>query len=232
MRLLAAELGEHGVKVNGINPDGVVRGSGIFAGGWGAKRAAVYGVPEEELGKYYASRTLLKREVLAGERCQRGLRALLGRPESHHWSAHSRRRRRSCRLPEVSDRVSTGSARRCALSRRASTSSARRCAGAIRRAQDGAVEGHAMTSGWVAAVDLGATSGRVMLGHLGPDQLSVEAVHRFPNDPVASPDGLHWNILELYRNLLIGLAQSRRCAAGSGRRRHRLLGGRLRIGER
>jgi rhamnulose-1-phosphate aldolase/alcohol dehydrogenase len=64
VRLLAAELGEHGVKVNGINPDGVVRGSGIFAGGWGAKRAAVYGVPEEDLGKYYASRTLLKREVL------------------------------------------------------------------------------------------------------------------------------------------------------------------------
>jgi rhamnulose-1-phosphate aldolase/alcohol dehydrogenase len=64
VRLLAAELGEHGVKVNGINPDGVVRGSGIFAGGWGAQRAKVYGVPEEELGKYYASRTLLKREVL------------------------------------------------------------------------------------------------------------------------------------------------------------------------
>ncbi|MFI7483358.1 bifunctional aldolase/short-chain dehydrogenase [Kocuria sp. M1R5S2] len=64
VRLLAAELGEHGIKVNGINPDGVVRGSGIFAGGWGAKRAAVYGVPEEELGKYYAQRTLLKREVL------------------------------------------------------------------------------------------------------------------------------------------------------------------------
>ena len=64
VRLLAAELGEHGVKVNGINPDGVVRGSGIFAGGWGAKRAAVYGVEEEDLGKYYAQRTLLKREVL------------------------------------------------------------------------------------------------------------------------------------------------------------------------
>ena len=64
VRLLAAELGEHGVKVNGINPDGVVRGSGIFAGGWGAKRAAVYGVPEEDLGAYYAQRTLLKREVL------------------------------------------------------------------------------------------------------------------------------------------------------------------------
>lgn len=64
VRLLAAELGGHGVKVNGINPDGVVRGSGIFSGGWGAKRAAVYGVPEEELGAYYAQRTLLKREVL------------------------------------------------------------------------------------------------------------------------------------------------------------------------
>jgi hypothetical protein len=50
--------------VNGINPDAVVRGSGIFAGGWGAKRAAVYGVPEEELGAYYAQRTLLKQEVL------------------------------------------------------------------------------------------------------------------------------------------------------------------------
>ncbi|UJW29126.1 bifunctional aldolase/short-chain dehydrogenase [Saccharothrix sp. AJ9571] len=64
VRLLAAELGEHGIRVNGVNPDGVVRGSGIFAGGWGAQRAAVYGVEEEELGAFYAQRTLLKREVL------------------------------------------------------------------------------------------------------------------------------------------------------------------------
>ncbi|ONI87789.1 short-chain dehydrogenase [Saccharothrix sp. ALI-22-I] len=64
VRLLAAELGEHGIRVNGVNPDGVVRGSGIFAKGWGAQRAAVYGVPESELGKFYAQRTLLKREVL------------------------------------------------------------------------------------------------------------------------------------------------------------------------
>ena len=64
VRLLAAELGAIGVRVNGINPDGVVRGSGIFAGGWGARRAAVYGVPEDELGAYYAQRTLLKKEVL------------------------------------------------------------------------------------------------------------------------------------------------------------------------
>ncbi len=64
VRLLAAELGEHGIKVNGINPDGVVRGSGIFANGWGAQRAATYGVAEEDLGAFYAQRTLLKREVL------------------------------------------------------------------------------------------------------------------------------------------------------------------------
>jgi rhamnulose-1-phosphate aldolase/alcohol dehydrogenase len=64
VRLLAAEVGEHGIRVNGVNPDGVVRGSGIFASGWGAQRAAVYGVPEEELGAFYAKRTLLKREVL------------------------------------------------------------------------------------------------------------------------------------------------------------------------
>ena len=64
VRLLAAELGEHGIKVNGVNPDGVVAGSGIFAGGWGANRAAVYGVEEKDLGKFYAQRTILKREVL------------------------------------------------------------------------------------------------------------------------------------------------------------------------
>ena len=64
VRLLAAELGEHRIRVNGINPDGVVRGSGIFASGWGAQRAAVYGVPQEELGAFYAQRTLLKHEVL------------------------------------------------------------------------------------------------------------------------------------------------------------------------
>lgn len=64
VRLLAVELGEHGVRVNGINPDGVVRGSGIFAGGWGADRAATYGVKEEDLGAFYAQRTILKREVV------------------------------------------------------------------------------------------------------------------------------------------------------------------------
>jgi rhamnulose-1-phosphate aldolase/alcohol dehydrogenase len=64
VRLLAAELGAHGIRVNGVNPDGVVQGSGIFASGWGAQRAAVYGVEESKLGEFYAQRTLLKREVL------------------------------------------------------------------------------------------------------------------------------------------------------------------------
>lgn len=64
VRLLAAELGKYGIRVNGINPDGVVRGSGIFAKGWGADRARVYGVPEDKLGEFYAQRTLLKKEVL------------------------------------------------------------------------------------------------------------------------------------------------------------------------
>ena len=64
VRLLAAELGDRGIRVNGINPDGVVRGSRIFEGEWGQARAEIYGVEREELGAYYASRTLLKREVL------------------------------------------------------------------------------------------------------------------------------------------------------------------------
>ena len=64
VRLIAAELGQHGIRVNGINPDGVVRGSGIFAKGWGADRARTYGIPEDRLGEFYAQRTLLKKEVL------------------------------------------------------------------------------------------------------------------------------------------------------------------------
>jgi rhamnulose-1-phosphate aldolase/alcohol dehydrogenase len=87
VRLLAAELGAHGIRVNGINPDGVVRGSGIFAGGWGAQRAAVYGVPEEKLGEYYAQRTLLKREVLP-EHVANAVFALTGGELTHTTGLH------------------------------------------------------------------------------------------------------------------------------------------------
>ncbi|MGW3773616.1 bifunctional aldolase/short-chain dehydrogenase [Actinomadura verrucosospora] len=87
VRLLAAELGEHGIRVNGVNPDGVVRGSGIFAGGWGAKRAAVYGVEEERLGEFYAQRTLLKREVLP-EHVAAAVFALTGGDLTHTTGLH------------------------------------------------------------------------------------------------------------------------------------------------
>ncbi len=87
VRLLAAELGGHGIRVNGVNPDGVVRGSGIFAGGWGAQRAAVYGVPEEELGAFYAKRTILKREVLP-EHVAAAVFALTGGDLTHTTGLH------------------------------------------------------------------------------------------------------------------------------------------------
>ncbi|MEL0261485.1 MAG: SDR family oxidoreductase, partial [Aquiluna sp.] len=87
VRLLAAELGEHGIRVNGINPDGVVRGSGIFAGGWGASRAKVYGVKEEDLGKFYAQRTILKREVLP-ENVANAVYALTAGDLSHTTGLH------------------------------------------------------------------------------------------------------------------------------------------------
>ncbi len=63
-RLLAVELAPLDVRVNVVNPDAVVRGSSIFEGGWGEDRARTYGVPREELGQFYAQRSLLKQEVL------------------------------------------------------------------------------------------------------------------------------------------------------------------------
>lgn len=87
VRLLAAELGEHGIRVNGVNPDGVVRGSGIFAAGWGAQRAATYGIEEEKLGEFYAQRTLLKREVLPGH-VANAVFALTGGDLTHTTGLH------------------------------------------------------------------------------------------------------------------------------------------------
>jgi rhamnulokinase len=56
-----------------------------------------------------------------------------------------------------------------------------------------------------AAVDLGAESGRVVVGRLSGDRIDLEVVHRFPNRPVALPDGTHWNLLSLFAEALTGL---------------------------
>lgn len=66
--------------------------------------------------------------------------------------------------------------------------------------------------GIVAAVDLGASSGRVVLASVGPNEISVAEIHRFPNEPVELPDGLHWDILGLYAGVVEGLRRGARVA--------------------
>ncbi len=62
-----------------------------------------------------------------------------------------------------------------------------------------------MTAGSLAAIDLGASSGRVMIGRVGPRTLELHEVHRFANDPVALPDGLHWDLLRIQFEVVAGL---------------------------
>jgi rhamnulokinase len=59
-----------------------------------------------------------------------------------------------------------------------------------------------------AAVDLGASSGRVMVGRIGQSTVELTEVHRFGNEPVRLPDGLHWDITGLYREVRAGLAKA------------------------
>jgi rhamnulokinase len=60
------------------------------------------------------------------------------------------------------------------------------------------------------AFDLGAESGRGVLGLFDGQQLRLEVVHRFPNGPVRTLDSLHWDVLRLYSEMLVAL---RKCAA-------------------
>jgi rhamnulose-1-phosphate aldolase/alcohol dehydrogenase len=62
-RGLAVEGAEHGIRVNVVNPDAVIRGSRIWSGSWREERAAGYGVKAEELEEFYRQRSLLKRSV-------------------------------------------------------------------------------------------------------------------------------------------------------------------------
>jgi rhamnulose-1-phosphate aldolase/alcohol dehydrogenase len=58
-RCLAEEGGPHGIRVNTVNPDAVIAGSGIWSSDWKADRATTYGVSEEDLPAYYRDRTRL-----------------------------------------------------------------------------------------------------------------------------------------------------------------------------
>src|ERR671920_1002726 len=58
------------------------------------------------------------------------------------------------------------------------------------------------------AVDLGAESGRVVLGRFDGAQVSLEEVHRFPNTPVKLPDGLHWDVMRIFGEIKDGVAKA------------------------
>ena len=100
VRLLAAELGEVGIRVNGVNPDGVVEGSGIFDGAWREAEPPRYGVAPEDLGDFYASRTLLRQGVVP-RTCGRRRRRGRGCAVAHHRPPRSRRRWCRRRLPAL-----------------------------------------------------------------------------------------------------------------------------------
>jgi rhamnulokinase len=59
-----------------------------------------------------------------------------------------------------------------------------------------------------AAVDLGASSGRVMVGRTGAGTLALEPVNRFANEPVRVGGTLHWDVLSLYQDTLDGLRKA------------------------
>ena len=66
-----------------------------------------------------------------------------------------------------------------------------------------------MSAGYL-AVDLGAESGRVVLGRFDGGRVSLEEIHRFPNIPVRLPDGLHWDVLRILCEIKDGLAKAAR----------------------
>jgi NAD(P)-dependent dehydrogenase (short-subunit alcohol dehydrogenase family) len=63
-RCLALEGAEHGIRVNVVNPDAVIRGSRIWSGTWRAERAASNRIEADQVEEFYRQRSLLKRNVL------------------------------------------------------------------------------------------------------------------------------------------------------------------------
>lgn len=76
-RLLAAELGPEKIRVNTVNPDGVIIGSKIWEGKWAEGRAKAYGITVEELPAFYAKRNLMN-EIIRPEDIANGVFALVG----------------------------------------------------------------------------------------------------------------------------------------------------------
>ncbi len=76
-RLLAAELGKDKIRVNVVNPDGVIVGSKIWEGDWAEGRAKAYGISVEELPAHYAKRNLLN-EIIYPEDIANGVFACVG----------------------------------------------------------------------------------------------------------------------------------------------------------
>ncbi len=87
-------------------------------------------------------------------------------------------------------------------------------------------------TGHLAAVDLGATSGRVMLATVGPGSLDIRPLARFANEPVYLWNGqrsaMHWDVPGLFHHVCGGLAEATPTASGPDRHRRRFLGRRLR----
>ncbi|MCM4157260.1 bifunctional aldolase/short-chain dehydrogenase [Gramella sp. AN32] len=76
-RLLAAELGPDHIRVNTVNPDGVIVGSKIWEGEWAEGRAKAHGIKVEDLPKHYAKRNLLQ-EIILPEDIANGVFACVG----------------------------------------------------------------------------------------------------------------------------------------------------------
>ena len=87
-----------------------------------------------------------------------------------------------------------------------------------------------MSTGYL-AIDLGAESGRVIVGVLENERLRLEEVHRFFHEPVWLPTGLHWNITGIWREIVAGLRRAAEWAKDQRRRaclgRRRYMGRRL-----
>ena len=67
----------------------------------------------------------------------------------------------------------------------------------------------------ILAFDLGASSGKLSLGRFDGDRLSIESVHRFDNGPIGFGNGLYWDFIGIWREMLAGIAQADR-RAGEG----------------